>query len=264
MSKEEKTTALAVSPVSGYVAVVQGVAAMKEVVEENLGGDQLRLARVKVPSGGGISWEIPSTTGAVSAPAIEGVIVAQRNIKVFYASAFTGGNEPPDCASPDAIRGTGTPIPGGNPGTFACAKCPNNQFGTSKKADGSAGRGKICQDKKLLYILLQDRLLPIEIVVPAGSLKNVSEYLSNLSAEGKPLSRVVTKLTLRKEKSGDGITYSQIVPEKAGEITAEQEVALLREYGATIREIVKKMVIDGEYADAPEGGDAFGQTSQDA
>lgn len=260
MSKTE-TTALAVSPVNGYVALAQGIGAMKSVIEENLAGDQVRFAKIKVPAGGGIAWEKPSASGPVSSPDLTGVVVAQRNIKVYYDKPFTGGNEPPTCASSDGIKGVGTPMPGCNAGSFPCAKCPNNQFGTAKRQDGAASKGKACQDKKIIYMILSDRLLPVEVVIPAGSLKPMGEYLNNLSSEGKPLSRIVTKLTLRKEKSGDGITYSQVVPEKVGEITEEHEAALFREYGVYIRELAKKMSVDADYAD-DMGGDVFSQAGQ--
>lgn len=75
-------------------AIATQMGGIKDVIEANLGGesiDQFSLDKVKVPAGGGTQWEIPTLTGEISAPTIEGVIVAWKTVRSYYDKPYTGG-----------------------------------------------------------------------------------------------------------------------------------------------------------------------------
>jgi len=180
-------------------------------IKDNLGSDGLKmedLDRVKVPSGGGIAFEVPTLEGTDSIKELEGVVVAFKDIRVYWENQFEGGGAPPDCSSEDCVTGTGNP--GGQ-----CSMCPMAEF-------GSKGNGQACQQKRVLLVLVEGRTLPISIIAPATSLKNIKKYFLRLASVGKRYSDVVTKFTLVKEKSGDGIEYSQIDASVARQLEPEE------------------------------------------
>lgn len=173
---------------------------------ENLGGQGFTpfdLDRIRVPAGGGTTWEVPTLQGPQSQAVLNGIIVAYRDVRSYWRELFAGGSQPPDCSSPDALYGVGTP--GGS-----CLSCPLAAFGTSTKADGKTGKGQACRLMRLLLFLRESDLIPTLVVVPPSSVKSCRSYFLRLVGSGLPYYGVTTNLALHKMRSGDGITYSQI------------------------------------------------------
>ena len=158
------------------------------------------LDKVKIPSGGATQWAVPNLEGETYAPAIEGVLIHHQDARAYWAASFeeTGGAQQPDCASQDGITGDGTP--GG-----VCARCPLAQFGSGK------GNAQACKAMKILYVLPPDGLLPIAVTCSPASIKPVKQYLLRLASKGMKPQHVVTKFSLEKAKSKDGISYAKIV-----------------------------------------------------
>jgi len=217
----QKTSAAITKTQPSYLALRPATDGLTvaDAVRENVGSGGLRasdLARIRVPAGGGLAWDKPDLEqGTVSASEIQGVIVEQRDVRVYWAKAFAGGSEPPQCASDDGENGHG------NPGGL-CADCPLAGFG-SKVIPGqkTKGRAQACRAMKLLFVLEADSLLPTCIVVPPSSLKAVRQYLVGLTSKARPYWSVETVLTLEKTKSADGIVYSRIIARPAGLLDAE-------------------------------------------
>src|SRR4029450_12815372 len=89
---------------------------------QTLGGGVIELQdldRIRMPTGGALTFEVPTPAGPESRPTITGVLVHVQQRRAYWAQAFdeTGGGTPPDCTSADGITGVGEP--GG-----ACARCP--------------------------------------------------------------------------------------------------------------------------------------------
>ncbi len=172
---------------------VAATAQVVETIRQNLGGELPSpddFNRIKVPAGGGTTWEIPTVDGEPeSARYIDGVIVHVTNRRARWASAENTG-DPPICASKDCIRGVGDP--GG-----LCEPCPYNQFGTALRRDGTYGEGKGCGEKKLVFILRANQMLPDIVQIPGGSLRSIFTYQFRV---GFPLWSVVTRLSLVKEQ----------------------------------------------------------------
>lgn len=191
------------------LAQIEGDLGLQDIVNINMGGggvDPSMLDRVKVPSGGGLAWEVPTLDGG-SDPKKElvGVIVGVQNIRSYYSTEYTGGNEPPDCASRDGIYGEPASDAaegfGGN-----CAKCPMSQWGTGKNG------GQACSQRKLLLLLQEDSMLPLVVNVPPSSLRELDKFLLRLTAKKLPFFKAVVSLKLVKEKSAGGIDYARIAP----------------------------------------------------
>lgn len=222
-----------------YAVMQADTREIAEALHENLGGRPIGprdLEQITVPAGGGISWTVQTLDGPDSIKAIEGVIVARRDQRTYWRDNFEGGGgTPPDCFSLDMEHGEGTP--GG-----LCAECPFAKFGSARGGEGS---GQACAQKMLLLTITKDELLPKVIVVPPSSLKAMRQYFMRLTSNALPYHAVVTKFGLRQTKSGGGITYSEIVPELGGRLTAEERAKL-----APLREMLTGAKIGPSYADS--------------
>jgi len=206
---QNKSNETALDVVNPTVFPVAATAKAMEVMRANLGGElptPADFTRIRVPAGGGTTWEIPSIDGdPESAKSIDGVIVYIARRRAYWASTNLTG-EPPQCASNDCITGIGNP--GG-----ACEKCPFNQFGSATKGDGSMGRGKACKESKLIFLLRANQTLPDIVIVPPGSLRVIKSYQLKI---GVPYWSIVTRLSLERVQNKDGIAYAQIKPSRIG------------------------------------------------
>jgi hypothetical protein len=192
-----------------------------ELIQFNLGGEGVNIAdldRVKVPGGGGLSWEVPTYNGAESQKAIEGILIHVARRRAYWSNP-NPSNTPPDCTSQDMETGTGKP--GGD-----CSVCPLNQWGSAKGPDGSARKGKGCRERLLMFILRPGKTLPLIVSVPPTSLKPIRQYRLRLADAGKRFFAVQTRLTLLKKSNDKGTAYSEIVPEVIGDIDSVTAAAV--------------------------------------
>ena len=222
-----------VDPTSGQFAIMatqnQNI---REVLKANLGSDELRpedLERVTVPGSGGTTWVVNTVDGPVETRELTGVIVHTQITRAYWEKSFdeTGGGSPPECVSRDGLTGVGNP--GGD-----CLNCKYNLFESDAK-----GRGKACQESRLIFLVLKDELLPIVVKAPATSLKNAKKYLTGLTSRVDPVTRrntpvhsVYTKLTLFRDKNTDGIPFAKIEFAKTGCVENPEATAA---YAAGIR-----------------------------
>ena len=135
-------------------------------------------------------------------------------IKVPGAGGLMWEISKPDCVSLDGQCGTGNP--GGQ-----CAACPFNQYESA--AEGS---GKACKETRTLLVLQEDELIPTVLRVPPSSIKELKQFLLRLAKKGLRLSHVASVLTLERDKSAGGITYSKIKFAAADALTPEQRKAI--------------------------------------
>jgi len=179
------------------------------------------LERIKVPAGGATSWEILDD----SAKHLDVVIIAAQDIRMFYNKKFSGGNEPPDCMSLDTITGApGEDAP--EEITGDCSTCPKAQWGSAVNDDGEITSGQACSMRKMMLIYRPEDSFPFVLSVPPSSLKNIQKYFGRLvSGHSVPYWGAVTRLTLEKQKSGGGITYSSVVPEFLRELREDEVIA---------------------------------------
>lgn len=167
---------------------------------EELDGLEFSFDRVKIPSGGGLAFEVPGDDADTPETATEliGVIVDHHPVNAYWRDRYDGQNNPPDCASLDGKTGQGQP--GGT-----CLTCPMNQWGS-----GDGGRSKACKNMHRIYLMREGELFPLLLTLPPTSLRNLANYLAKrVVGKGKRSHEVITKITLKKAKSAGGIPYSQ-------------------------------------------------------
>ena len=173
------------------------------IAEELDGLDGFRFDEVKIPSGGSLAFELPSDDpdNPETATSITGIIAYHHSANARWEGNYTGDadSNAPVCISYDGVLGF-------NNGTCTeCKECPFNQFGSDE-----SGVGKACKNMKRVYILRSGELLPLVLVLPPTSIRPFREYLGRLVKRGKKPSGVITKITLKKEKSQSGIIYSRV------------------------------------------------------
>lgn len=208
------------------VAVVKfDVAAIEpdfiETIREEMDGlGSLPMENIKIPAGGGIAFELPTDDpdNPDMVKEVTGIIVAHHPQNSWWAQSYSGANENPDCFSPDGKQGVNT----STGEVRACDGCLMNQFGSAVDAQGRPAKGKACKNLHRLFILQEGALLPVIINIPPTSIKAWKDYLGKrLLLKGKKPSQVITKVSLKKAVSGDGITYSQCVFTKVADLTAD-------------------------------------------
>lgn len=122
--------------------------------------------------------------------------------KAWYAETYVPGQEAqaPDCSSEDGIKPlANSPLKQCD----NCASCPQNVYGSGKKADGTPSGGKACGDKKVLAVFAVGFGV-YRFAVPPASLtgKRASGlgmswdmYCRQLETKGLPLPAVVTAIS---------------------------------------------------------------------
>jgi hypothetical protein len=203
-------------PVERYAALATTPDEVLRIVQQNIGNDQITaqdLDRVTLPLGGATNWSVPSLEGEESMQYIDGIIVHLATPRAYWESSLDDGegSGPPDCSSEDSQWGVGTP--GGD-----CFKCKLGEWGSADR-----GQGKACKEKRLLYVLRADAILPIVIQGPATSIGNIKKYMLRLANARTPYWQVYTRLGLEKQ-SGGVFTYSRIVPTSMGAISEEDSL----------------------------------------
>lgn len=226
MSDEMKTTAVAGT---GSFAPVSAND-LNELMDEDLNGLKFSPDRIKIPAGGATTLEIPdsdSEDGTRSAKEIRGVILLHHPAYAYYKTKYAGGSNPPDCGSFDGKHGIGDP--GGD-----CDDCPYNEFGSGE------GKAKACKNRRLLYILPEGEIFPMTLSLPTGSLKPFTAFVKHQLTKGRKLSKIVTKITLKKAVNANGITFSQTAFSFERMLTKEEVEAVsalsvqAKEYAASL------------------------------
>lgn len=196
------------------------VATITEDAAAQLNGITLEIPQLKVPSAGGLFFEIDDEPHKE----LQGVIISHGPKSVYFAKDFDGSNEPPNCYSNDGIVGHERTDEDPETGEVTyidknCQECPYNEFGSGKNG------GKACKEKHQLYILLSGQVLPMSLFLPVSSVKNLNSYASKLFMKGKFLNDVVTSFTLEKAVNKTNIQYSKVVFKVVRELTAEEKEA---------------------------------------
>lgn len=189
---------------------------LQEAMTEELAGLDVSFERVKIPSGGGIMFEVPgdNPNEPDTLKDFTAVIIHHHPVHSYYRNKYTGGNQPPDCGSIDGVTGVGEP--GGS-----CAACPLNEFGSGENDS------KACKTKRRIYLLRENEIFPLLLSLPTGSLKEYAKYLKRLLSKGRKSNMVVTKFSLKKATNSGGVVYSQAQFEFVRVLTADEQRLIL-------------------------------------
>ena len=224
------------------------------LTEELDGMGQVPFDAVKIPSGGGLSFELSGDDpdNPETAQTLTGVIVHHHPVNVYWEHDFDGAGGLPDCSSPDGKHGLNAKT--GE--LLDCASCPYNQFGSGK------GNSKACKNTHRVYLLRENEPLPILLTLPPTSLRAFKDYLAKrLIMKGKRSTDVLTSIKLKREKNADGIAYSACVFTKAGDLTTDQ-IAAVKPVAAWVKGISSRVPV--EQKPAGSDSDGFVEVSDDA
>jgi hypothetical protein len=201
---------------NGYMAAAID---LRDLFSEEMEGLRPSFDRIKIPAGGGISYEVPGDdpSNPDSVKEFKAVILYHHPIHSFYLDKFTGGNNPPDCGSMDGKIG----VDAMTGECKNCATCPHAKFGSGENG------GMACKQKRRVYLLREGEILPVILTVPTGSLKEFTKYVTRLLQKGKKTNSVVTKFTLKKVQNSTGITFSQVVCSVDRALTVEEQKNVL-------------------------------------
>lgn len=216
----------------GYLALAEDPAEIEAIIQENLGGQEVTefdLPRIKVPSGGGTTWEIPSLMGIESERVLQGIVVHFKLTRAYWTPEQDSGT-PPTCRSNDGITGVGEP---GGP----CGTCPLAVFGTALDDSGKPAPGQACNAKEIWFMLRPGSYLPVVVALPATSLRGAKQYrVGQLGSAGVRLPSVVTAITLETMRNGKGDQYSIAKPNVAGMLEPDEAAAAVK-YARKLRPI---------------------------
>lgn len=231
------------------IAVVDGfkvpaVTDMGKLFQEEMQGLSFEFDRVKIPTGGGLAFEVPGDDedNPDMEKEIIGVIADHHPVNAFWEDKYSGQNNPPTCSSLDGVQGID--IETGE--ARACNSCPMNQWGSAEDS-----RGKACKNMHRVYIKRSDELFPILLTLPPTSLKPFSNFLAKrVLGKGRRSSEILTKVTLKKATSNQGIAYSQAafsVAETLPEDLAQQ----MKQYAEQIKPLTRGVAITQDDYNVP-------------
>jgi hypothetical protein len=245
-----------------------GAAEVAEIMEANLGGTQISVGdfdRVKVPSGGGTIWEVPTLEGPRPERFITGVIVYWRDNRAMWKKAVEegGSGQAPDCtgrliplevgSASKVWTGKGVRWEGDDSGPHDCSACPYNDFGSADK-----GEGKKCKETRMLAILTPEGFMPLLLNIPPTSLKLIRQFCLRLAGRGIPLHGVQVKIGLNKTKNKGGTDYCEVVPELVETLDAANR-ALMKAYVDQIKPVLETVEAEESAAAAGGTGSSFAE-----
>ncbi len=223
MSKKQESLAV----IETAYPALNPTAEMREILAANLGNQTLEvgdLNKIRVPTGGGLAWELP---GGEVAKSFEAIIIHWKMTRTFYKSPFTGGHERPDCSSDDCITGKGDP--GGS-----CLDCPFAKFQSAAQFNPQKKNAQACSERRLAFALLPGNFLPVMISLGPSAIKGFKKFLLvDLGGQSIPFFGAVVRFSLVKEKSSDGIEFSLPKYELVSKLTPEQRDAV-KAYAASL------------------------------
>ena len=225
MAKNEKNE-LATAATFDLVTLTGDIA--EAIAEEMDGLGTIPYDKVKIPSGGGAAFELPTEDedNPDVVTEIVGVILDHHPVNSRWKEAYNGSEEKPLCSSYDGKKGveveTGAIID--------CAECPYNEFGSAED-----GRGKACKNSHRIYVLRESNPVPLVLTLPPTSIKYARDYFAkSIVLKGMRSYDAITKITLKKERSADGIAYSRACFTFIDKLTAGQAM-LTKEMAETIK-----------------------------
>ncbi len=191
---------------------------LAEIMAEELDGLSLNFDRIRIPSGGGLTFEVPGddADSPDTVKEFKAVILYHHPVHAYYKDKYTGGSNPPDCGSMDGHTG----IDRETGEVKSCKECPYNEFGSGENG------GKACKQRRRIYILRAGEALPNILSLATGSLADFSKYVVRLLSKGKKSNNVVTKFTLKKAQNTGGINYSQAVLSVERDLTELELVSI--------------------------------------
>lgn len=230
------------------------LAELKDEMEDLDPESGITCRQIKVPSGGGIAYEVQGEEEGDADPMkeIQGVIVFTHRLSGYWPGSFGSAKEAKDkipvCSSMDGKTAVWTET--GEVRT--CESCPYNQYGTGVDEKGNPSKGKACKNMRRIYLLMDGDPNFYLLSVPPTSIKDVNKQLAKILASGTPYTGMIVSLTLEKVQNRNGVAYSKVVIKKKGLLlpaAAARVIQLRNEIKAQYQSMA--LTLD-DYTSAPE------------
>ena len=193
------TTMKEATPSTTLTSGIGTLKAMGDAIAAEMDGLTVVFEQIKIPIGGTTFFEMPSEDpeNPETVKEFSAVILHHHPMRAFFKEPYTGGNNPPDCGSFNAVEGTGDP--GGN-----CDVCLYNQFGSGEN------NAKACKERRRLYLLLENEMFPMVLSLPTGSLKDFTRYLMRCFTKWGKSNAGITRFSLVKAVNKGGIAFTKV------------------------------------------------------
>ncbi len=183
-----------------------------DIFQHNLRDQKLTerdMPRVKTPPQGITIWSVSGPEGDVHLEELTGILVEYTTPRAYWDKPLDPNTvTPPVCSSPDGIRGT----------KFGdCYSCAFSKFGSDPREESN---GQACKEKRMLFLLRPENLLPLVVQAPSTSIRNVFDYVMGLGNQETPFEQVYTQLTLEKIGMGS-VEYSKVILKAVGPVPEE-------------------------------------------
>ena len=265
MAATKKNTALAVKDGFTIANRFEGLdpellAELKDEMEDLDPESGIICRQIKIPSGGGIAYEVQGEdeddTDAMKE--IEGVIVFTHRLSAYWPGAYGGGNDLPTCSSMDGKTGinaeTGEAVD--------CEHCPYNQYGTGTDDKGNPSKGKACKNMRRIYMMMDGDPNFYLLTVPPTSIRDVNKQMAKILVSGTPYIGMIVSLTLEKTKNSNGVAYSKVVVKKKG-LLPPAVISATRAIRDEIKSQYQSMAITlDDYAGSASSTAATGSTTR--
>lgn len=205
------------SNIPGWEGNIAPVLQTMEMMIQETGIAPHELQRIEIPGGKNTNLLVPGLSAdPESVPEVEGTIVFLKSVRFYYEGEYTGGGEPPTCASYLVTTNDGTQERGrGNPGGV-CDQCPLAEF-------QPGGEAPPCKRKQAVYLRMEGSIPPYLLLVPPTGLKNMRNYMLRLFGHGLMPHHVVTRFRLQSDKNAAGQIFPRLAPpEVARPLTVEE------------------------------------------
>ena len=176
----------------------------------------LRLPAIKVLPAAACMFEFADTNETMRT--FEGIILHAHPRNVFWDQPYGEG---PSTAAPDEANGPACQSDDGwrgapreefvhlalgraaQPGELvACNSCRYNAWGSASLVPGKQGKGKACTNQRSVYVLVDGRRAPMELVLSPTSQRALDEYLATLLNHGTPVASVRTIFKQDRQERG--------------------------------------------------------------
>ena len=220
--------------------------------------------QIKVPSGGGLAFEVQGEDEGDAEPMkeIDGVILFTHRLSAYWPGSFGSASNPedkiPTCSSMDGK--TGIVQAGDRSGEIiTCETCPYNQYGTGVDEKGNPSRGKACKNMRRIYLMMDGDPNFYLLTVPPTSIKDVNKQLAKILASGTPYTSMIVGFTLEKAQNSNGVAYSKVVVKKKGLLPPDAAAQVLKLRNQIKAQYQSMTLTLDEYTAAPaqdQGGTA--------
>ena len=218
-------------------AMVESCDFTAEELAEDMDGLSMSFTRIKIPSGGGKIFEIPTDDpdNPDSATTLEGIILHHHAHCAYWPESNDDEDNKPLCSSLDGKVGIGEP--GG-----VCATCQLNTFGTASK-----GAGKACKNMRVIYLLRSGEYLPVQINLPPTSIKPFKEFYTKAFALRRraPYGSIM-RIGLKQENNGKE-DYSVATFRRVADFSGEK-LQQVKAYAANFKDQLKLIMEQREKA----------------